>query len=358
MKFSICIPNYNYARYLGRTIRSVLDQDYQDLEILVSDNASTDGSVAVVQDFNDPRIKLRVNACNVGFAGNLDRSAGMASGDAMIMLSSDDLMRAGALAAYRKLFEFLGARGRSTIASASFDAIDPDDRVTGEIGPDPSLWTQADRQPELETLLGAPVYGIAADELLRRCLRQMKNPFNFAATVYSAELYRAVEGYGGGRLSNPDKWFHWKALGAAEMAYFVDSRLFAYRWHPNNQMAQETAASALKFLVDEYVSTLELDGRVLERIGMSRDAVAEAFVEYDVARHGLATLARGQRQRARRILNFGRAAYPQHVKRNRRARMLGALLALGPVGERIAARAHRSYHQSGSRQIANGAAGP
>ncbi len=93
MKISVCIPNYNYERYLGRTIQSILDQHDPDVEILVSDNASTDGSAALVESFNDPRIHLHVNACNVGFAGNLDRSARMASGELMIMLSSDDLMR-------------------------------------------------------------------------------------------------------------------------------------------------------------------------------------------------------------------------------------------------------------------------
>lgn len=343
MKFSVCIPNYNYERYLGRTIQSILDQDDQDFEILVSDNASTDRSVEVVRKFNDPRIQLRINACNVGFAGNLDCSARMASGACMIMLSSDDLMRPGALSAYRKLFDALGPTGQRAIASASWDIVDPDDRVTGQAGPEPSLWTSADRQPELELLLDAPVYGVPAGELLRRCLRQMKNPFNFAATVYASELYRAVEGYGGGRLFNPDKWFHWKVLGKAEMAYFVDRRLFAYRWHGDNQVAQEGATSALKFLVDEYVSTLELDVTVLERIGVSREAVLEAFVEHDIARHALATLARGQRARARRILDFGRAAYPLHVRRNRKALALRALLAMGPIGQKIAERAYRSY---------------
>jgi hypothetical protein len=86
-----------------------------------------------------------------------------------------------------------------------------------------------------------------------------------------------------------------------------------------------------------------LDGEVLKRIGMSRDAVLEAFVEYDIARHGLATLARGQRLRARRILDFGRAAYPRQVRRNGHVRALQALLALGPIGQMIAGRAYRSY---------------
>jgi hypothetical protein len=193
---------------------------------------------------------------------------------------------------------------------------------------------------------------VPAAELLKRCLGQMKNPFNFAATVYAADLYKRVEGYGGGRLYNPDKWFHWKVLGVADMAYFIDQRLFAYRWHPSNQAAQESATSALKFLVDEYVSTLELDGGVLKRIGLSRDDVLDAFVEHDIARHGLATLAKGQRLRARRILDFGRAAYPQHVRRNRNARALAGLLALGPVGQFLAARAYRKYHDQNGRTSA------
>jgi glycosyltransferase involved in cell wall biosynthesis len=343
MKFSICIPNYNYARYLGRTIQSVLNQQDAEFEVLVSDNASTDGSPDVVRKLGDARIHLHENACNVGFSGNLDRAARMATGECMVMLSSDDLMRAGALSAYRKLWQHLGPRGATAIASASFDVVDADDKITGYLGPDKTLWTESDRQPELEKILGAPVYGVSAGELLRRCLPQMKNPFNFAATCYASDLYRRVEGYGGGRLINPDKWFHWKVLGAAEMAYFVDEKLFAYRWHSSNQGSQENAMGALKYMVDEYVSTLELDGQVLEKIGLTREAVAMSFVENDIARHGLTTLARGGRVKARRILNFGRAVYPQYVRRNRKSWALALLLALGPAGQKIAQHAYKSY---------------
>ena len=59
--FSICIPNYNYAQYIGQTIESVLNQTYQNFEIIVVDNASTDNSVEVVKAFIDPRIKLYKN---------------------------------------------------------------------------------------------------------------------------------------------------------------------------------------------------------------------------------------------------------------------------------------------------------
>lgn len=345
MKYSICIPNYNYERYLGRTISSVLSQTYPEFEILVSDNSSTDGSVELVRKIGDPRIKLAVNRCNVGFAANLDRAARLASGERMIMLSSDDLMRPEALATYQRLYEHLGAAGERVIVSSGWDVIDGQDNLTGQTGPDRTLWFDADRDEALGQLLGGPVYSVPAAELLKRCLGSLRTPFNFAATVYSAALYREVEGYGAGRLFNPDKWFHWKVLAVAERAYFVDRQLFAYRWHGENQADLESATSALKYLVDQYVSTLELDGKLLERLGLSREDVAAAFIEYDIARHGLATLARGQRLRARRILNFGRATYPHALGRNRRARFLRALLALGPLGQRIATQAYARYQQ-------------
>ena len=166
--------------------------------------------------------------------------------------------------------------------------------------------------------------------------------------MLSRTLFRQVEGYGS-RLMNPDKWFHWKVLGVAKMAYFVDKTLFAYRWHASNQTAQQATTGSLKLMVDDYTSTLELDAATLNRVGMSHDELFEAFIEYDVARHGLATLASGSRPRARRILDFGRAAYPKQLRRNRKAQLLRLLLAMGPVGQFLAARAYRAYTADNGR---------
>jgi glycosyltransferase involved in cell wall biosynthesis len=349
MKFSICIPNYNYERYLGSTISSVLEQQEADLEIVMSDNASTDGSVALARSFADPRIQVHVNSVNVGFSGNLDRAARMATGDWLIMLSSDDLARPGALATYRRIVESLGPSAETAVLTSAMDNISSDDRVIDRIGKEESLWHGAQRSAELEQVAGAPVYVMSADELLRRCLVQMKNPFNFAATCFPRGLYQAIEGYGAGRLINPDKYYHWKLLSVARNAYFVDRPLFAYRTHEQNQNSLEAGQGALKFLVDEYASTLEMDGGVLARLGVTRQALADALVEFDVARHGLATLARGNRIRAQRILQFGWAVYPDSVRLNRNARILSTLLRLGPVGERIATWAYARHLDRGKR---------
>jgi len=341
MKFSICIPNYNYARYLPRTLASVLSQSHADLEVLVSDNASTDDSVAVVNAPGDPRVRVHVNRKNVGFSHNLDRAARLAVGDTMIMLSSDDLMRPGALADYGSLLGALGDDAARAVISSTFDVIDPDDAITGRTGPSSALWLPGDRDAALERVLGAPVYRVAAEVLLRRCLERVANPFNFASTAYPRALYEAIEGYGGGRMINPDKWFHWRLLAVAGTALFIDKPLFAYRWHPSNQTAQQQASGALKYLVDEYASTLELDGAILERLGMTRADLVRAFVKHDIARHGLATLARGQTAKAQRIFDFGTSVYPAEVRADREAWALRGLLTLGKLGQRLASVAYQ-----------------
>ncbi|MFT3837804.1 MAG: glycosyltransferase family A protein [Myxococcaceae bacterium] len=342
-RFSICIPNFNYERYLGKTIASVLSQQGPSVEVLISDNASTDRSVELARGLNDERVKVKINHANVGFAGNLDHAGRMAKGELMLMLSSDDLMRPGALAAYDALFKAIEP---DAIVTSTAEVIDADDKVTGSLGADADLWTEADLAPNLPAPNGAKVYRVPSGELLRRALKRLRNPFNFLATAFSRSLYERIEGYGGGRLINPDKWFHWRLLGVASHAYFVDAPLFAYRWHAANQTAQQAASGALKYLVDEYANTFEVDANLLKRAGLTREELERAFVEHDIARHGLATLAKGNAIRAKRVAAFGSAAYPQHASSNWKLWVLRGLLAAGPLGK-VAART--SYKLLSSR---------
>lgn len=333
MKFSICIPNFNYARYLGETIGSVLNQPHRDLEVLVADNASTDASVDVVRGVNDPRVKLRVNACNVGFAGNLDKAGSMATGDFMIMLSSDDLMRPKALETYAAFLEAVGPE-RDVVITSSQDVIDHEGTITGAMFLR-STWQVSDRDEQLSEKFGFPVYRASGKEMLRRSLLTMKTPFLFCSTAYPRRLYERVEGYGGGRTINPDKWFHWRLCTVAEEVYYLDTHLFAWRWHPHNQSAQESGA--LKYVVDDYLSTIEFDSKALAEAGVTREALAEAYAEHLIGRQGLAWLARfGDTKRARRILRFGRAVYPREVRRNWKATLLGVVLLFGPLAPALA----------------------
>jgi len=333
---SVMIHNYNYGRYIAETIRSVLDQAPPGLEIVVADNASTDDSVAVVRGIADRRIRLEINPTNVGFAPNLERVAQMARGRRMLLLSSDDRMAPGALAAYVRLEAALGPLAERAVWGAATNVIDAAGRTTGQVVADPKLWRGARVEPQLSAAVGHPVRSLPAAQLLRRSLELLRTPLPFATTCYPRALHDAAGGYTGGRLINPDKYFLWKLMSVADTVYVIDHPLFDYRVHDAGQAPQEQRSGALKHLTDQYVATFHLPASVLERAGLERGVLAAAFVEHDIALRGLVALSQGQRTTARRGVHFGLAAYPEQTRANRKVWALRALLALGPAGTRIA----------------------
>ncbi len=95
----IVIPSYQYGRYLGECITSILTQGVEDLRILVIDNASTDDSVEVARQFaaKDPRIEVRAREQNLGFHASLNEGIDWASGKYFLIVCADDLMAPGSL---------------------------------------------------------------------------------------------------------------------------------------------------------------------------------------------------------------------------------------------------------------------
>lgn len=90
--FSIVIPTYNRADFIHDTIHSVLNQSFQDFEILVVDNCSTDNTKEIVEKINDPRIQFYVNEQNFDRSYSRNRGINLAKGNFITLLDSDDLM--------------------------------------------------------------------------------------------------------------------------------------------------------------------------------------------------------------------------------------------------------------------------
>lgn len=90
-RVSVCIPSYNASKFIGETIKSVLDSTYSNLEVIVNDDASTDNTRGIVESFDDERIRFFQNERNQGVPKNWNRALGNASGDYVGLLNHDDL---------------------------------------------------------------------------------------------------------------------------------------------------------------------------------------------------------------------------------------------------------------------------
>lgn len=92
MKFSVVIPLYNKSQSIGRAIKSILEQSYNNLEIIVVDDGSTDNGANVVEDFTDPRIRLvRQNNSGVSVARN--KGISIANHPLIAFLDADDIWK-------------------------------------------------------------------------------------------------------------------------------------------------------------------------------------------------------------------------------------------------------------------------
>ena len=88
---SICIPTYNRAeRYLRECIQTAVDQTYPNIEIIVSDNCSTDNTQEIVESFGEKRIQYVRHAENIGPINNFNYCLQAAKGDFFLLLHDDD----------------------------------------------------------------------------------------------------------------------------------------------------------------------------------------------------------------------------------------------------------------------------
>ncbi len=150
---SVCIPVHNMGRYVGDAIRSVLDQDQGDFELIVCDDASSDETPAIAASFEDRRLRYCRHDARVGQAANFNRCLRVASGEFTTILHADDLLLLGFLS--DRASRLLRAPETAFVFGA-VDVIDAEGRKVGLNAP----WSEDRRfssREMLETLLRACV---------------------------------------------------------------------------------------------------------------------------------------------------------------------------------------------------------
>ncbi|MCI9068455.1 MAG: glycosyltransferase [Lachnospiraceae bacterium] len=89
---SVCIPAYNSAVYIKKTMESVLSQEYENIELVVVDDCSRDNTLEVVRSVKDPRVRIVKNEKNLGMTGNWNKCLAEAKGDYIKLICADDIL--------------------------------------------------------------------------------------------------------------------------------------------------------------------------------------------------------------------------------------------------------------------------
>ena len=91
-KVSIIVPIYNASRYLSRSVESILNQSYENLEIILIDDCSTDNSKEIIKKYalKDTRIKPFYSEVNQGVSKSRNMGLKSVSGDYVVFIDADD----------------------------------------------------------------------------------------------------------------------------------------------------------------------------------------------------------------------------------------------------------------------------
>jgi glycosyltransferase involved in cell wall biosynthesis len=120
---SVTMPAYNAEKYIKETIESVLNQSFRDFELIIVNDASTDGTKDVVLSLNDPRIRYYENDVNSGIVATRNHCLRRSAGKYIAVLDSDDISMPDRL---EKQVKFLEANTGYGLCGTFYRVIDSD----------------------------------------------------------------------------------------------------------------------------------------------------------------------------------------------------------------------------------------
>lgn len=199
---SVCIPTYNYRRYLAAALDSALVQSFTDIEIVVVDNCSDDGTPELMDEYcrRDGRIRFHRNDSNIGMTANFNRAMELARGRYVKFLCADDVLTRDSVG---RLFQAMEQNPQVSLAAGARFLFGP-----GE-----------PRQADV-TAVAAPPAITEGTQTIRECF--FRGNFIGEPTAVMFRRKDAGSGFDGSyrQAIDVDLWF--RLLETGRLAYFRD----------------------------------------------------------------------------------------------------------------------------------------
>lgn len=226
---SVIVPNYNHAPYLKQRIDSILGQTYQDFELILLDDNSSDGSREVIESYrNDPHVSHIVyNGANSGSAfRQWDKGIALAQGEWIWVAESDDYAEPTFL---ERLMDEVAKAPDSTIAYTATWWVDEQGN---------NLWNNSS---------GNAVHIHDGHDYIRNRLAVANSIANVSECIFRRDKFRPAESYRYEHMRLCGDWFFYVLLAEQGNVIEVEEPLSYYRQH-NSNISSDAEHRGLTFL--------------------------------------------------------------------------------------------------------------
>jgi glycosyltransferase involved in cell wall biosynthesis len=213
---SVIMPVFNSAEYLDSAINSILNQTYENIELLIIDDGSSDKSVEIINSFDSLKIKFFQNEKNIGVSATRNRAIDLSKGKYLALMDSDDISpnyRIG------KQVDFLEKNSDYGLIGGHYERFS-----TYGFFKKRKIYKQSLIQEENQVRLNF-MGSIAAPTAMFRSVIVKENNLHFDINLKIAEDYD-----------------FWRRIGLYSKVTNIDEILIYYRKHSNNTMNKKELA--------------------------------------------------------------------------------------------------------------------
>ncbi|MDR1707136.1 MAG: glycosyltransferase family 2 protein [Prevotella sp.] len=231
---SVLLPNYNHALYLQQRIECILNQTYQDFELIILDDCSSDDSKSIIEQYrNDPHITHIVyNKENSGSTfKQWNKGVKLAKGEYIWIAESDDIADINFLQTLVPKIH----QNSTNIVYCQSNRLSSDNIVTG---------TWLDFTDDLDPVLFQKDFLFNGHEFIKRFLIYKNVIPNASAVIFRKSVFNSV----GGADESVEKcsdWLLWLKLMTLGDIYFCSKALNHFRYHPDSVIAKITSEKSI-----------------------------------------------------------------------------------------------------------------
>lgn len=206
---SICIPTYNSGEFIKRTLDSVLNQTYKNIEVIIVDDRSKDNTKEVIEEYNDERIKFVLNERNCGLSKNWNNTLKKATGKYIKLLCADDVIYENCI---EEEVNALENNSDCSLVISNTHIVNSNDKITLKVKKLKKQGKYDGKKLAKKSILLKNFYGAPCSTLFRR------------ETVRRIGLFDE-------ELSLIPDYDLWLRLSYEGDVYFIDKYLSAFRVH-------------------------------------------------------------------------------------------------------------------------------